>query len=45
MEGPAVAPYFDPNPNNREEGWVNLTVGFLTPQHATKESRRLAHLQ
>ena len=28
MEGPAVSPYFDPNPNNRELGWVNLTVDF-----------------
>ena len=32
MEGPAVAPYFDPNPNNRELGWVNLTVDFLGEQ-------------
>ena len=32
MEGPAVAPYFDPNPNNRQNGWVNLTVDFLGEQ-------------
>jgi hypothetical protein len=32
MEGPATAPYFDPNPNNRQEGWVNLTVDFLGEQ-------------
>ena len=32
MEGPAVAPYFSPNPNNREDGWVNLTVNFLGDQ-------------
>ncbi|MDE2751441.1 MAG: Ig-like domain-containing protein, partial [Gemmatimonadota bacterium] len=32
MKGPAVAPYFDPNPNNRELGWVNLTVDFLGEQ-------------
>ena len=32
MEGPAVAPYFHPNPNNRQNGWVNLTVDFLGEQ-------------
>ena len=25
-------PYFDPNPNNRQNGWVNLTVDFLGEQ-------------
>ncbi|MDE2773552.1 MAG: hypothetical protein OXI46_07580, partial [Gemmatimonadota bacterium] len=28
MEGPAMAPYFSPNPNNRQNGWVNATVDF-----------------
>ena len=28
MEGPKTAPYFRPNPNNREDGWVNATVDF-----------------
>ena len=32
MEGPATAPYFSPNPNNRQNGWVNLTVDFLGEQ-------------
>ena len=32
MEGPAVAPHFSPNPNNRQNGWVNLTVDFLGEQ-------------
>ena len=27
-EGPD-APYFNANPNGREEGWVNLSVDFL----------------
>ena len=38
MEGPAVAPYFVPNPNNRENGWVNLAVLLATQageHHAT----------
>ena len=30
MEGPAVAPYFHPNPNNRQNGWVNLAVLLAT---------------
>ena len=39
MEGPAVAPYFVPNPNNRQNGWVNLAVLTATsagPHHATR---------
>ena len=28
MEGPSTSPYFRPNPNNRQNGWVNLTVDF-----------------
>ena len=35
MEGPATAPYFSPNPNNRQNGWVNLTVDFLGEQGTT----------
>ena len=30
-DGPS-APIFSPNPNNRENGWVNLTVDFLGEQ-------------
>ena len=30
-DGPS-APIFSPNPNNREDGWVNLTVDFLGEQ-------------
>ena len=32
-QGPA-APRFHPNPNDRQGGWVNLTVDFLGKQHA-----------
>ena len=31
FDGPA-APYFDPNPNNREDDWVNATVDFVGEQ-------------
>ena len=30
MEGPMYAPYFRPNPNNRQNGWVNLAVLLAT---------------
>ena len=39
MAGPAVAPYFVPNPNNRQNGWVNLAVLTATSageHHATR---------
>ena len=39
MEGPAVAPYFVPNPNNRQNGWLNLAVLTATSageHHATR---------
>ena len=32
MKGPATSPYFDPNPNGRELGWINATVGFNMEQ-------------
>ena len=36
FEGPS-APTFSPNPNGREDGWVNnLGTGFFTAQHATR---------
>ena len=35
MMGPAMAPYFSPNPNNRQNGWVNQTVGFNTEQSSS----------
>ena len=41
MAGPAVAPYFVPNPNNRQNGWVNLAVLFATSageHHATRNA-------
>ena len=41
MEGPAVAPYFRPNPNNRQNGWVNLAVLTATSAgeyHATRNA-------
>ena len=28
MEGPSTSPYFRPNPNHRQDGWVNATVDF-----------------
>ena len=43
MEGPAVAPYFDPNPNNRQNGWVNLTVDFLGEQKSSNENGWLTY--
>ena len=39
MKGPAVAPYFVPNPNDRQLGWVNLAVLTATSageHHATR---------
>ena len=33
FDGPS-APYFSPNPNNRESGWVNATVDFGGEQDA-----------
>ena len=38
MEGPAMSPYFSPNPNNRQMGWVNQTVGFNMEQSSDNEN-------
>ena len=35
FEGPA-APHFSPNPNKREDGWVNAAVDFLGKQHGKR---------
>ena len=36
-EGPS-APTFSPNPNGREDGWVNLTVDFTGEQKITSNN-------
>ena len=40
--GPS-APIFSPNPNNREDGWVNATVGFLGEQGAKNKDGWLTY--
>ena len=43
MKGPATAPYFHPNPNNRELGWVNATVDFGGEQKSDNEDGWLTY--
>ena len=38
MEGPAMAPYFSPNPNNRQNGWVNRRSGSICEQSDDNEN-------
>ncbi len=37
FDGPS-APAFSPNPNGREDGWVNLTVDFLGAQKSSNKN-------
>ncbi len=37
------APYFSPNPNDREGGWVNLTVDFLGKQGSSNKDGWLVY--
>ena len=41
-EGPD-APYFEPNPNKRAGGWVNLDVGFLEENKTTNKDGWLVY--
>ncbi|MDE2823267.1 MAG: hypothetical protein OXK79_07155, partial [Chloroflexota bacterium] len=41
-EGPP-APYFHPNPNDRQDGWVNLTVDFLGEYKSSNEDGWLTY--
>ena len=42
FEGP-MAPHFYPDPNMRDEGWVNLTVGFLSKQSSSNKDGWLTY--
>ena len=42
FDGPA-APIFSPNPNGREDGWVNATVDFLGAQGSRNEDGWLTY--
>ena len=42
FDGPS-APYFHPNPNNRQNGWVNLTVDFVGEQESKNENGWLTY--